>query len=65
MSERIHAMAAAVERLAAAMARVRSTPAQVEIIPRPPTDRAEAARRNRLEDPKEIAALKRRLGLTR
>jgi hypothetical protein len=65
MSERIHALAEAVERVAAAMARCRTTPAKVEIIPRPATDRQNAARRTRLEDPKEMAVLKRKLGLTR
>jgi hypothetical protein len=65
MSGRIRALTEEVQSLASAMSRVRSTPAKVEIIPRPPTDRALAARRNRLEDPREIAALKRRLGLSR
>jgi hypothetical protein len=65
MSERIGAMATQVERLAAALSRVRSSPGKVEVIPKPPTDRSVAARRNRLEDPKEILALRRRLGITR
>ena len=65
MSERIGAMVTQVERLAAVLSRVRSTPAKVEVIPKPATDRTIAARRTRLEDPKEILALKRRLGLSR
>jgi len=63
MSKRIGAMADQVERLAAALARVRSAPVKVEVTMRPPTDRAAAQRRLSLEDPQEIAALKRRLGL--
>jgi hypothetical protein len=61
MSARIAAMADQAERLAAALARVRATAVRVEIVQRPVTDRVAAAKRTRLEDPREIAALKRRL----
>jgi hypothetical protein len=44
MSERIGAMVTQVERLAAVLSRVRSTPAKLEVIPKPPTDRATAAK---------------------
>jgi hypothetical protein len=63
MSKKIAAMADQAERLAAALNRVRSGSVRVEVTVSPPSDRAAAERRQRLEDPREIAALKRRLGL--
>jgi hypothetical protein len=65
MSRRIHAMADAIERLAGAFGKIRTAPVAVKVTARPPSDRVQAQRRSRLEDPKEIAALKRRLGLPR
>jgi len=61
MSKIIAKMADETARLANELSRIKHV--RIEVVQRPITDRATADRRKRLEDPREIAALKKRLGL--
>jgi hypothetical protein len=57
----IRAYTKAIDGLATALDRVRAAPVKVDVTVKQPDDREAAIRRARLQDPREIEALRKRL----